>query len=211
MGCSIPNAYAERRSMDNNHYNEERHNRKMQWYRFTLGIQQLITYPLWNLIWIVFALGVAFFIIAERKLFSSFSVYPLFAPIFNGCMYFLMIFIPVTCAIGIVQFIGKITAINEEADLSIVFGDNHVKNQTPILIYKKKDKKSGVIARQFYTTIPMERWQEKKEAIADRLDIHFVGDITYGGKKKNRGNYIYFESAKGRKTTERGVLYDDTF
>lgn len=198
--------------MESNQYNKERHNRKKQWYRFTLGVQQLITYPLWNLIWIVFALGITFFIIAERKLFSSFSVYPLFAPIFNGCMYFLTIFIPVMCAIGIVQFIGKVTAIRDEADLNIVFYENRdVKNQTPILTFKKKDKKSGVIARQFYTTIPMERWQEKKEAIADRLNIHFVRDITYGGRKKNKGNYIYFESAKGRKPTERGVLYDDTF
>ena len=57
----------------------------------------------------------------------------------------------------------------------------------------------------------MKRWQEKKDAICDRMDIHLIGDITYGGRKKNKGNHIYFESAKGRKPMERGVLYDDTF
>ena len=76
-------------------------------------------------------------------------------------------------------------------------------------MYKKKDKKSGVTKREFYTAIPMERWQEKKEAICDRMDIHLIGDITYGGKHKNKGHQIYFESAKGRTPTERGALYDD--
>lgn len=198
--------------MDNNQYNEERHNRKKQWYRFILGIQQLIIQPLWNLIWIVYTMVVTFLVVGERKLFSGFAVYPLFAPLFNGCMYFLMIIIFVLCAIGIIQLIGTIVSIKDEADLSIVFGDRRdVKNQPPILIYKKKDRKSGVTKREFYSTIPMERWQEKKEAICDRMDIHLVGDISYGGRKKNKGYQIYFESAKGRKPKERGTLYDDAF
>ena len=108
--------------------------------------------------------------------------------------------------------IGNIFARQDEADLELVFGDKrNVKNQPPMLIFKKKDKKSGVIKREFYTTISMERWQEMKDAICDRMDIHLIGDITYGGRKKNRGNHVYFESAKGRKPMGRGVLYDDTF
>ena len=41
--------------MDNKQFNEQRHNRKKQLYRFTLGIQQLLNYPLLNLIWLLFA------------------------------------------------------------------------------------------------------------------------------------------------------------
>ena len=109
-----------------------------------------------------------------------------------------------------IQVIGFCFAIKDEADMEIIFGDKRdVKNQQPILMYKKKDKKSSVISREFYTTIPMERWQEKREAICDRMNIHIIGDITYGGRKKNKGHLIYFKSAKGRKPTERGVLYDD--
>ena len=81
--------------------------------------------------------------------------------------------------------IGFLFAIRDEADIEIVFGDKRdVKNQPPILISKKKDRKSGVIKREFYTTLPMERWQEKKETICDRLDVHLIGDISYGGRKK---------------------------
>ena len=198
--------------MDNKQYNELRHNRKRQQYRFLLGIQQLWNHPILNLIWLLFGIGVVFLVIAEKKYIANMNVYPMFEKLFYACMTALTIIFPIICAIGIVQFIGYIFAIRDEADMEIVFGDKRdIKNQPPILIYKKKDRKSGVTKREFYTTIPMERWQEKKEGICDRLDIHIVGDITYGGKKKNKGYLIYFESAKGRKPKERGVLYDDTF
>ena len=198
--------------MDNKEFNEKRHNRKKQEYRFILGIQQLWNYPLLNLVSLLFAVGVVFLVMAERKYIASVEVYPMFETIFSVCMTAITITFPIICAFGIVQFIGFCFAIKDEADLEIVFGDKRdVKNQPPMLISKKKDRKSGVTKREFYTTIPMERWQEKKEAICDRLDVHLIGDITYGGRKKNKGNHIYFESAKGRNPKERGVLYDDTF
>lgn len=54
-------------------------------------------------------------------------------------------------------------------------------------------------------------WKEKKDAICDRFDIHLIGDITYGGKKHNKGNHICFKSADGRKPGDKGVMYDDEF
>lgn len=198
--------------MDNKKFNEQRHNRKKQQYRFILGIQQLCNYPLLNLVWLLFAVGVVFLVMSERKCIANMDVYPMFESIFSVCMTAVIIMFPIICAIGIVQLIGFLFAIRDEADMELVFGDKRdIKNQPSILIYKKKDRKSGVTKREFYTTIPMERWQEKKEAICDRLDVHLIGDITYGGRKKNKGNHIYFESAKGRNPKERGVLYDDTF
>lgn len=198
--------------MDNKQFNVQRHNRKKQQYRFALGIQQLCNYPILNLIWVLFAVGVIFLVMVERKYSANIYVYPMFESIFSAIMTAIIIIFPILCAIGIVQLIGFLFAIRDEADMELVFGDKRdVKNQPPMLISKKKDRKSGVIKREFYTTIPMERWQEKKEAICDRLDVHLIGDITYGGRKKNKGNHMYFESAKGRNPEERGVLYDDTF
>lgn len=198
--------------MDNKEFNEQRHNRKKQQYRFILGIQQLWNYPLLNLIWGLFAGGVVFLVMAKSKCIARVEVYPMFETIFTVCTTAMIIILPIICVIGIVQLVGFVFAIRDEADMEIVFGDKRdVKNQPPILISKKKDRKSGVIKREFYTTIPMDRWQEKKEAICDRLDVHLIGDISYGGRKKNKGNHIYFESAKGRNPKERGVLYDDTF
>lgn len=198
--------------MNNKEFNKQRHNRRKQQYRFTLGIRQLLNYPILNLIWLLFGVIVMFLVIVEKKYIANMNVYPMFETLFSVCITVVIIIFPIICAIGIVQLIGFLFAIRDEADMEIVFGDKRdIKNQPPILIYKKKDRKSGVIKREFYTTIPMERWQENKEAICDRLDVHLIGDITYGGKRKNKGNHIYFESAKGRKPKERGMLYDDTF
>lgn len=198
--------------MDNKKFNEQRHNRKKQQYRFTLGIQQLWNYPFLNFIWLLFAVGVVFLVIAKNKYIANINVYPMLEGVFFACITAIVIIFPILCAIGIIQLIGFLFAIRDEADMELVFGDKRdVKNQPPMLISKKRDRKSGVMKREFYTTIPMERWQEKKEAICDRLDVHLIGDITYGGRKKNKGNHIYFESAKGRNPKERGVLYDDTF
>lgn len=53
--------------MNNKEFNEQRHNRKKQQYRFILGIQQLWNYPLLNLIWGLFAGGVVFLVMAKSK------------------------------------------------------------------------------------------------------------------------------------------------
>lgn len=150
--------------MDNKEFNKQRHNRKKQQYRFTLGIQQLWNYPLLNLIWGLFAGGVVFLVMAKNKYIASVELYPMFENIFTVCVTVIIIIFPIICAVGIVQLIGFLFAIRDEADMGIVFEDKRdVKNQPPILISKKKDRKSGVIKREFYTTLPMERWQEKKK------------------------------------------------
>lgn len=193
-------------------YNQHRYNRKRQQYRFMLGIQQLINYPFLNLIWVLYAVGIVFLVIGEKKFVENVEVYPVIATIFSACMTVMIIVFSVMCAIGIIQLVGCCFAIKDEADIEIILDYRRdVKNKPPILIYKKKDRKTKVIKREFYTTIPMERWQERKDAICDRMDIHLIGDISYGGRKKNKGNHIFFASAKGRNPKERGVLYDDTF
>lgn len=198
--------------MDNRKYNTYRYNRKKQQGRLMMGMQQLKNYPFLNLIWVLFTVGVVFLVIVENKYVTNIKVYPMFETIFPICMTATLIIFPIICAIGLIQFIGHCFAVKDEADMEIVFEDiRDIKNQPPILIYKKKDRKSGVIKREFYTTIPMEQWQDKKDSICDRMNIHLIGDISYGGRKKNKGNHIYFESAKGRNPKERGVLYDDTF
>lgn len=125
--------------MDNKEFNEQRHNRKKQQYRFILGIQQLWNYPLLNLIGRLFAGGVVFLVMAKSKYIASVEVYSMFETIFTVCTTAIIIIFPIICAIGIVQLVGFLFAIRDEADMEIVFGDKRdVKNQPPILIFKKK-------------------------------------------------------------------------
>ena len=198
--------------MDNNQYNKNRYNRNLQWYRLTFGLQQMITHPLVNVLWIIFAAGVVFLVLGEKQFVSGINASLNIAPVFKWCMTAMLIIIPIICAIGLCQVVGYMFAKKDEADMCLVFGSKRdIKNQPPILIYKKKDRKSGVTKREFYTSITMERWKENKDAICDRLNVHLIGDVTYGGKKHNRGNHICFMSAEGRMPKDRGVMYDDEF
>ena len=198
--------------MDNKYYNEQRYSKKKQECRFRLGIQQFLNYPILNLLWVLLTGGVVLMVIAEKRFVANVEVYPLFETIFSACMTIMLVIFPVICAIGLIQLVGYCFAIRDEADMEIVFGDKcGVKNQPPLLFYKKKDRRSGVTKRVFYTSIPMEKWREKKDAICDRLDIHLIGDIMYAGKKHDKGNQICFESAEGRITAEREIMYDDEF
>ncbi|MBX9230244.1 hypothetical protein [Coprococcus catus] len=194
-------------------YNEQRYNRKRQWYRVVLGVEQLCNYPLLNVIWVCLAIGMYVFERMFKRFMESFHVYSALQSVFNHCMTFIMIIIPIIFVIAIIQLLGYAAAVKDEADLQIVFGDkrNVKNNQMPILVHKKKEKSSGVTKREFYTTISMELWKESTEAICDIMNIHILGEITYGGRKKDKGNRIYFESAQNRKPKERGILYDDIF
>lgn len=198
--------------MNSKQYIQQMYNKRKTCYRLLLGLQQLRNYPVLNLLWIIIGVGFVLLKKAEKVFVESINVLPIYEKVFYVSMWLLLILIPAICGLGAIYFIGCCFAIKDEADMTIVFCDKRdIKNQSPILVFKKKDKTTGVIKREFYTTIPMEQWQEKKETICDRMDIHLIGDISYGGRKKNKGNHIYFESAKDRKPKERGVLYDDIF
>lgn len=171
--------------MDNNQYNENRYNRNLQWYRFKFGFQQMIAHPIVNILWLIFAAGVVFLVWGKKQFVSGINAPSIIAPVFQWCMTAMVIIFPVICAIGLCQFIGYMFAKNDEADMCLVFGSKRdIKNQPPILIYKKKDGKSGVTKREFYTSIPMERWKENKDASIYDLDsmiderLSFITDET---------------------------------
>ncbi len=195
--------------MDNSQYNLNRYNRKKQWYRFKLGVHQMLNYSAINLIWILIFVGMYFLVRGKNILLSSLDMPQLLEPIFRWCLLAFLVIFPILLIVGMIQGIGEITARRDEADVYRAFSDRRdVKNEAPILIYKKKIKGRDVTVREFYTTIPMERWQDRKEAICDILNIHIIGDIEYSN---HNGHKIVIKSAKGRKPSERGVLYDDTF
>lgn len=169
----------------------------------------MLNYSAINLIWILIFVGMYFLVRGKNILLSSLDMPQLLEPIFRWCLLAFLVIFPILLIVGMIQGIGEITARRDEADVYRAFSDRRdVKNEAPILIYKKKIKGRDVTVREFYTTIPMERWQDRKEAICDILNIHIIGDIEYSN---HNGHKIVIKSAKGRKTSERGVLYDDTF
>ena len=196
--------------MGNKEVKECRYRRRKNLYRMILGVQQFINYPFLNIIWVLFAV-VIFGMIKGAKVFvKNVEVASMFSTIFPACIKIVVILVSLILVIGILQLVGYGFAVRDESDMEYIFGNRlDAKKQYALLIYKRKDTRTGVIKRQFATTIPLHIWRDNKETLCDIMNICLVSEIGYGGKKKNNGRRVCFESVKGRKPPEREVLYDE--
>ena len=195
-----------------NNINHERFNRKRRWYRFKFGIQQMFYNPFINIIWVIFIIGAILLQQIMMKIVDNYNGPYILGKIFVWSIVTLLVLFLFVIAVSLCQLVGYLYAKNDEADMSLVFSENKDNmNYPPILISKRKDKASGVIIREFYTSISMKQWRDNKEAICDRMNVHIIGDFNYGGKCNNTGNRILFSSLKGRFQEDRGALYDEQF
>lgn len=197
--------------MENNQYFLKRRNRLKQWLRIRLGALQLIHRTALNLLWLFVGLSTAIIIVLKNEFVEIANIPQLIEPIFNVALNVFVILLPIIMIFAVLEYIGELTARKDENKLMVAFSAKDLRNGCPILISKKKLKGTDVIIREFYSNIPYEIWIEKKEAIADAMNVHFVEEIQYGGKSNNNGKRIVIKTAKGRKPTDRGILYDEKF
>lgn len=192
--------------MNENKYNLQRYNRKKNKYRILFGLYQMKTYPWLNVLWILLAVGIAFLCKGKKILAENFNTWDLLANIFNISMTIALALVTVILVIGVLQAVGYLFAIKDESLIAKVFGNNRdYMNEPPILI--KKNKKNDITTREFYTTISMKEWEKKLDDICDKLDIHIIGNIEYGGKKHNTGYLRTFDSKEGR-IPNNSTIYD---
>ena len=193
----------------NNQYIQNRHNRKRNIGHWRLAKEQIKQYPLL----LIFTLPiVALTVIIWVKMdivFTVFDVPKILLPAYTVTIKTLGVIVPLILVWGLVDVIGTLTARKDEALIQMAFKEKELRNGSPILIYKRKDKKTGVTVREWYSPIPMNLWVERQEEIADAMNIHFVQNFRYGGK--SNGNRIVMYSAEGREASSRGVLYDEEF
>ena len=80
-----------------------------------------------------------------------------------------------------------------------------------VLISRKTEKPYKITTMTFYSQgIPKEQWENRRRAVEDVLNVHYVEDVRYGGKHQNNGNYIVLTVARGASATKREApLYDD--
>ncbi len=198
--------------MEDNNYNIKRTNQIKQFSRIKLGFQQFIhNKPFLNLLWLFVIFVTAIIIVVKNKFIEIINITQLIEPIFDIVMNVFAFLIPILMVFAILEKVGECTARRYEAEIRVAFSDNNLKNGFPILVSKKKIKGTDVTVCEFYSNIPYAVWVEKKEAIADAMNIHFVEEIAYGGKNNNNGKIIVVKIAKGRKAIDRGTLYDDEF
>lgn len=197
--------------MENNTYNIRRKNQIKQLMRLKLGFNQFIHKPILNLLWLLVCFVTAIIIVLKNELTEIINIPPLIEPVFNIALNVFVFLAPIIMTFAILEYIGELTARRDENKLMVAFSAKDLRNGCPILISKKKVKGTDVTVREFYSNIPYDIWIEKKGAIADALNANFAEEIQYGGKGNNNGKIIVINTAKGRKPTDRGILYDDEF
>lgn len=195
--------------------NKATYNRKKNLYRIKLGINQMINHPLLNMIWLLFIVLSILFLIVMNKLeiMIEFVVPIVIAKkIIIITVKIATVLLIVLSVFAILSLVGEIYAKQDETNVSLALsGKKNISEFPPILVRKKRIKFTTVTEREFYSSIPLSEWEEKQEAICDRLNVHMVGKMQYGGNKHNNGNLIYFMSASDRIPEYKGEIVDDEF
>lgn len=193
----------------NNQYIQQKWNRKRNFCHWKLGIMQMIQLPLLNILLLpIIALTLIIWVNMDYA-FTVFDVPKSILPIYTVIIKAFGVLIPLLLVWVMIDAIGTIIARKDEALMQMAFEEKELRNGSPILMYKRKDKKTGVTIREWYSPIPMKLWVEHQEEIADAMNIHFIQNFRYGGK--SNGSRIVMYSAEGREATARGVLYDEEF
>lgn len=190
-------------------YLQAKRNRLRLFYRLGLGMHQLIVRP--YTIAVPILLIFLFTKLWESKWINFYfkSIPSLLLPLYQYIIAFGIILIPLIFLFGFLHFLGDITAIQDEANLVVAFTEKDLRNGHPLLIKRRKIKGTDVTIREFHSSIPMKIWKERKEELADQMNVRFVEPcIEYGGKTNSTGNKIRLYTAPERKRPERGDLYD---
>lgn len=81
---------------------------------------------------------------------------------------------------------------------------------SPALISNQGLKHSNIRKLRFYTRgIAKETWTRRQSAIEDVLNVHWIDEPQYGGRRGNNRNYIVLTVAPGAENKREEPLYDD--
>lgn len=191
--------------MEKNQYIEMRYMRKKQWYRLQLGFFQFVRIPILNIIWLALGAGIHLLNRGRKSVLCFFEEFVLLTKVINGCLAIIITIVSALAVIAVLRGIGELAARKDEADLVLAFETHDLRGGAPLLIHKKKISKKDVVIREFYSTIPLKRWNNRSDEIADEMHVRFVGNIEYGRK----ANRVVMKTIEGREVKDRGILYDE--
>ena len=163
-------------------YNENKQRRKKNIYRIRLGIITLINKPILNIVWIPIFILITIFENIKNVYISSLNIPKILFFIFSICEKVLTYLIPAILVFSVIYLIGELLSRTDENDLLLAFDEKDLKKGNPILVSKKLLNNKKVILREFYTNIPLNKWNEKKEDISHVMNITIIGNIQYSKK-----------------------------
>lgn len=184
----------------NNRYIEAKQNRERTISHFKLAICMMNCYPI---LLIFFLPIVVLTVLIWGKidfLISILDIPKMLLPVYNVMIKSLCILIPFIFLFGIIEAIGSLSARKDEATIQMAFEKNELRNGSPILVYKRKDKMRKVIIREWYSPIPLKTWIEHQDRIEHQMREHLVKQLDYDSKTNDNRIIVY--SSKGIKPRE---------
>lgn len=193
---------------NNNKYNEERYNRKKSISHWGLAFQQIklnIILLVMFLPIVVVAIGIW---IKMDFLLAIFEVPKILLPIYEITVKALGAIIPIILAWTVIEAIGSLTARKDEQSILMAFDEKELRNGSPILMRKSKDKIRGYITRVWNSPIPLDIWIEDHDRIEHQMKETIIKELDYDESAKD--NRIVMISVKGMKRVkEEKPFLDD--
>lgn len=182
---------------NNNKYNEERYNSKRNIYHWVLAFQQI---KLHIILLALFLPIVVLTIVIWGKMdffLTIFEAPKMIRPIYEMTIKAFGVIIPILLAWAIIEAIGSLTARKDEQSILMAFDEKELRNGSPILMYKSRDKTRGYISRVWYSPIPLGIWIERQDRIEHQMKETIIKELDYDEKAKD--NRIVMVSVKGMK------------
>lgn len=190
----------------NKQYNQNRYNRKRNISHWGLALQQIRQYPLMLVLFLPIVILAVVIWIKMDYMLSIFNVPKILFPLFEIAIKAIGIIIPIILAWAIIETIGLLTSQKDEASILMAFDEKELRNGSPILMYKSKDKTRGYIRRVWYSSIPLKIWIEHQDGIEHQMKESIIKELDYDDRAKDNG--IVMISVKGMKRVkeEKPVL-----
>ncbi len=116
--------------------------------------------------------------------------------------------LPILLILSPVEIIGNLVSSKDEAEIQMALPKEALRYGSPILRYKKTDKKSGKTVRVFDSPVTLDIWIKSKENICDHMNIRILV-LEYNPKMI--GLQIRMTSVNNRLPPDRGDLTDEQF
>lgn len=191
----------------NNQYIQQEWNRKKNFCHWKLGIMQMIQFPLLNILLLPIIILTVLIWVKMDYAFTAFAVPKIILPIYSVIIKAFGVLIPLLLIWGLIDAIGSLFARKDEARIQRAFEERERRNGDPILMYKRKDKRTGAFIRKWYSPIPLKIWLEQQDGIEHHMEEHLIKELDYDDKAHD--NRILMFSKKGRKIVEEDKpVYD---
>ena len=180
-----------------NKYNEERYNRKKNLSHWGLAFQQMKINPILAVMFLpIVAVTIGIWI--KMDIILAFIEVPkIISPIYEITVKAIGVIIPVILAWGVIEVVGSLTTRKDEQSILMAFDEKELRNGSPVLMYKSKDKSRGYIRRVGYSPIPLDIWIERQDRIEHQMKETIIKELDYDERAKD--NRIVMISIKGMK------------